>query len=168
MNVRRGLWRAWIFVTVLWVIGTVTLAFLILPDNVAKKYQYVYVMRSDVPDPNKVDWTKDFYALMQSPARNMLSSSFDIVGYQYVSTWDENVKKGTMIVAEFPDKSKLYLTTQLTKEDQDYVAKQFWTQRWWRYGSETVPFLIGGIAPPVVLLLLGTFLLWVFRGFARD
>ena len=67
MNVRRGLWRAWIFVSALWVIGTMALAALILPDNVAKKYQYVYAMRSDVPDPNKVDWTKDFYALMQSP-----------------------------------------------------------------------------------------------------
>jgi hypothetical protein len=168
MNVKRGLWRAWIFVSVLWVIGTLALAALILPDNAAKKYQYVHVMRSDVPDPNKVDWTKDYYALMQSPARNILTASFDPVGYQYVTSWDENVKKGTMIVAEFPDKSKLYLTTQLTKEDQEYVAKQLWNQRWWRYGSEALPFAVGAIVPPVILLLLGTFLLWVFRGFARD
>jgi hypothetical protein len=168
MNVRRGLWRAWIFVSVLWIIGTAALAFLILPENMAKRYQYVYTMRTDVGDPNKVDWSKDFYALMQSPSRNMLTASFDILGYQYVSAWDEDVKKGTMIVAEFPDNSKLYLSSQMTKEDQDYVAKQFWNQRWRRYGSDALPFIAGAIVPPVLLLLLGSFVLWVVRGFARD
>jgi hypothetical protein len=54
MNVRRGLWRSWIFPTVLWVIGIASLAYMIMPDSVAsRKYQYVYHMRSDVPDPNQ-------------------------------------------------------------------------------------------------------------------
>jgi hypothetical protein len=103
MNLRRGLWRAWIFVSVLWGIGTITLASLVLSDNVAKRYQYVYAMRSDAGDPNKVDWTKDFYAIMLSPARNMLTASFNVVGYQSVASWDEDVKRGTMIVAAFSD-----------------------------------------------------------------
>jgi hypothetical protein len=33
MNVRRGLWRIWIFLTVLWVIGTAALAYMIMPDS---------------------------------------------------------------------------------------------------------------------------------------
>src|SRR6185295_9114739 len=103
MNVRRGLWRTWIFLTVLWVIGTVALAYVVLPESVAsRKYQYVYNMSSDVPDPNKVDWTKDFYALMQSPSKEKLASTFDILTYQYATSWDEDVKQDTMITAAFP------------------------------------------------------------------
>jgi len=167
MNVRRGLWRAWIFVTALWVIGTVALAFIIVPESVAgRKYQYVYNMRSDVPDPNKVDWTKDFYSLMQSPSKEKLSSTFDILTYQYEKSWDEDVKKGTLITAEFPDKSHLYMSAQMTKVDQDYVAKAFWNQRWGRWATEVWPWVAGAIVPPIILLLLGSFLFWVFRGFA--
>jgi hypothetical protein len=78
MNVRRGLWRSWIFLTVLWVIGTAALAYMVMPGSVAsRKYQYVYHMRSDVPDPNKVDWTKDFYSLMESPSNGNLGARPD-------------------------------------------------------------------------------------------
>lgn len=167
MNVRRGLWRAWIFVSVLWILGIVGVAALVLPDSSAKKFSYVYVMRSDVPDPNNVDWTKNFYDLMQSPARNHLASSFNALEYRLESSWDDDVKKGTLITAEFPDKSRLYLSAQMTKEDQNYVSKQFWDQRWWRYGSDVLPFAATAILPPIGLFLLGCFLLWVIRGFAR-
>lgn len=167
MNVRRGLWRSWIFLTVLWVIGTAALAYMIMPDSMAsRKYQYVYHMRSDVPDPNKVDWTKDFYSLMESPSKGNLASTFDIMTYQLATSWDEDVKKGTLISAEFPDKSHLYLSAQMTKADQDYVAKAFWNQRWGRWVTEALPWVAGAVVPPILLLLLGSFLFWVFRGFA--
>jgi hypothetical protein len=169
MNVRRGLWRTWIFLTALWVIGTVTLAYFVLPESVAsRKYQYVYNMRSDVPDPNKVDWTKDFYSLMQSPSKEKLASTFDIQTYQYATTWDEDVKKGMLITVEFPDKSHLYMSAQMTQVDRDYVAKAFWNQRWERWGIETLPWVAGAIVPPIILLLLGSFMVWVGRGFTRD
>jgi hypothetical protein len=94
MNVRRGLWRSWIFVTVLWVMGVAALACMIMPDSMAnRKYQYVYHMRNDVPDPNKVDWTKDFYSLMESPSKGNLASTFDVMTYQLATSWDEDVKK---------------------------------------------------------------------------
>ncbi|MDH2356563.1 hypothetical protein QCM80_38975 [Bradyrhizobium sp. SSUT112] len=78
------------------------------------------------------------------------------------------MKNGTLISADFPDTSKLYLSSQMTKEDQNYVAKQFWDQRWWRYGSDLVPFIAIAIVPPIGLLLLGSFLLWVVRGFSSS
>jgi hypothetical protein len=168
MNVRRGLWRTWIFLSVLWIIGAVALAYFVLPESVARKYQYVYNMRKDVGDPNKVDWTKDFYALMQSPSKEKLPSTFDILTYQYVAGWDEDVKKGTMIAADFPDKSRLYMSAQMTKDDQNYVSKAFWDQRWERWGTEALPWGVGAIVPPIILLLLGSFMVWVGRGFARD
>ena len=81
----RGLWRTLIFVTVLWAVGTAALSFFVMPESVARKYQYVYNMRKDVGDPNKIDWSKDFYALMQSPSKGKLPSTFDVLTYQYVA-----------------------------------------------------------------------------------
>jgi hypothetical protein len=54
----------------------------------------------------------------------------------------------------------------MTKVDQDYVAKAFWNQRWGRWATEALPWVAGAVAPPIILLLLGSFLFWVFRGFA--
>lgn len=169
MNVRRGLWRAWIFVSVLWIIGTSTLAFIVLPESVAsRKYQYVYVMRSDVPEPNNVDWKKSLYELMQSPSKDNLAVTLDLVPYQYISSRDEDVNKETEVRVDFPDGSKLYLSSGLDKGDQTYVSAAFWDQRWVRWGKEGLPWLAGAIVPPILLLLLGSFLFWVFRGFVRD
>ena len=168
MNVRRGLWRAWILVTVLWLIGAAGLAYLVMPAKIAQKYQYVFNMRSDVGDLNKIDWSKDFYALMRSPSKEQFPVTFDLLEYQYIKSWDEDVQKGTMIAADFPDKSRLYLSERLTKDDQNYVSQAFWDQRWWRYASETVPFVAGAILPPLVLLLLGSSLVWVGRGFHTN
>ena len=162
MNVRRGLWRIWIFLTVLWVIGTAALAQLCPTAWPAGNTS----TSSDVPDPNKVDWTKDFYSLMESPSKGNLASTFDVMTYQLATSSDENVKKGTLISAEFPDKSHLYLSAKMTKVDQDYVAEAFWNQRWGRWATETLPWVAGAIVPPIILLLLGSFLFWVFRGFA--
>jgi len=169
MNVRRGLWRAWIFVTALWIIGSAMLAFLVLPGSVASRnYQYVYTMRSDVPDPNKVDWNKSLYEIMQSPSKNKLPVTFDLIPYQYISSRDEDVSKGTAARVDFPDGSKLYLNDGLNKEDRTYLSAAYWDQRWARWGREGLPWLAGAIVPPIILLLLGSSLLWVFRGFARD
>jgi hypothetical protein len=168
MNVRRGLWRTWVFLSVLWIIGTVALAYFMLPESIARAYQYVYNMRENVGDPNKVDWTKEFYALMRSPSKEKLPSTFDILTYQYAASWDEDVKKGTMIAIEFPDKSHLYMSAQMTKDDQNYVSKAFWDQRWRRWTTEALPWVASAIVPPIILLLLGSFMVWVGRGFARD
>jgi len=134
-------------VTVLWIIGASALAFVVLPDNVARKYQYIYNLRGDVGNPNGVDWTKDFYALMQSPSRNLLPVAFDVLAYQNVASLDEDVKKGTMITVEFPDRSAVYIS-EMTKDDQNYVSRAFWDQRWKRYGTEALPFVGGALIPP--------------------
>jgi hypothetical protein len=169
MNARRGLWRAWIFVAILWVIGTSALTWLILPESIAsRKYQYIFAMRGDVPDPNNVDWNKPLYEIMRSPSRDKLSVAFDFVPYQYISSRDEDVNKGTEIRVEFPDGSKLYLNVGLNGDDRTYLSAAFWDQRWVRWGKEGLPWLAGAIVPPIILLLLGSFLFWVVRGFAHD
>jgi len=42
---------------------------------------------------------------------------------------------GKLTVIRMPDDSLLYFSTELTVPDQQYVAKAFWDQRWWRYVS---------------------------------
>jgi len=69
------------------------------------------------------------------------------------------------VIIKMPDHSSLYLDTQLTKEDQEYLAKAFWDQRWRRYASFAkiwVPILV---VPPIALFILGWAILWVCRGF---
>jgi hypothetical protein len=39
MKVTRGLWRAWIFVTVLCVMGTAWVAYVALPNSAGQKYR---------------------------------------------------------------------------------------------------------------------------------
>jgi hypothetical protein len=168
MNIRRGLWRTWIFVTVLWMIGTAALANFVLPEKITQKYSYIYTTRKDLDWINQQNWPKDLYKVMISPSKEKLTPEFSPEGYQYLSGWDEEVKQGTMITAEFPDKSRLYLSAQLTKEDQNYISQAFWDQRWKRWGMDALPFVAGAFLPPIVLLILGSFMVWVGRGFARD
>lgn len=72
-----------------------------------------------------------------------------------------------MIQVDFPDKSTLYLSAELTKEDQNFVCREFWEQRWERWGAEALPYFMWAVMPPLMLLVLGGFLYWVIQGFAR-
>src|SRR5262249_16250999 len=98
-----------------------------------------------------------------SPSAEKLAVSFKKLGYSSWSKYAE--EKGRIVVIKMPDHSSLYLDTQLTKADQEYLAKAFWDQRWSRYVSFTkfwVPMLM---VPPIVLFILGWAILWVCRGF---
>jgi hypothetical protein len=166
MNVGRGLFRGWILLTVLWLIGAGSLAYFIIGDEVSGwKWQYVHIMRGDVPNPNEVDWKLPYYEIMRSPSAEKLAVTFDNLPYQYVESWDQSVKDGKLPVIEMPDHSSLYLDTYLTKDDQEYLAKAFWDQRRWRYASFAKAWVPILVVPPIVLFILGWALLWVCRGF---
>lgn len=85
MNIRRGLFRAWIFVTVLWVSGAVFITYYALPQSVARKYQFVLPIRKDVPDPNKVIGSAPLYSLIRSPTKEKVNVTFSHLDYEYVS-----------------------------------------------------------------------------------
>jgi hypothetical protein len=135
MNVSRGLFRAWILVTVLWCIVIAALAYNIVHDKVSHwKWQYVHQMRKDI-EPWKVDWTRPYYENMRSPSVEKRAVNFSELGYEYVAAWSKHVTEGTMTTNSFPDGSLLYLNTDLTEADQQYLAQAFWHQRWWRYAE---------------------------------
>jgi hypothetical protein len=167
MNVGRGLFRLWIFVTTLWVVGIGVFVYGEIPSTIKQgKWQYTHFMRSN-EHPNKVDWTKPYYENMKSPSAEHLEPEFSTLGYQYIADWDKSAREGRMIVVDMPDRSSLYLTVDLTKDDQEYISRAFWDQRWWRYAKTAQPWAIGLVVPPALLFVLGWALLWVARGFKR-
>jgi len=165
MNVGRGLFRGWIFVTVLWLIGAGTLAHFDIGNAVSHwKWQYGHQSRTNSP-PWEIDWSLPYYQTHRSPSAEKLAVTFHEVGYQYVRDWDQSVKDGKLKLVAMPDHSSLYMSTYLTEQDQEYVSKAFWDQRWWRYVSFAKVWAPILLVPPIVLFILGWAVLWVFRGF---
>jgi len=170
MNVGRGLFRAWIFLTVLWLIGAGAFAYIIEGEVSHWKWIYINQWREDVR-PTLEDIFEGrrpippYYEMYRSPSAEKLSVTFDEVG-RLLEGWDQFVKDGTAKIVKMPDDSSLYLSTaELTEQDQQYLAKAFWDQRWRRYASFAkfwVPMLV---VPPIVLFILGWAILWVCRGF---
>lgn len=162
MNVRRGLFRAWILLTVLWLMIIGWFAFdSILHEIAIGKWEYV-------------EWTKDFpiesrpfYETRSSPSAEKLSVSF----YQREidnKNFNEEVRTGNMVLRTMPDRSSLYLDARFTKDDQDYLAAAFWSQRWRRYASMIWGWVPVLVLPPLVLLVFGWSVLWVLRGFKTS
>lgn len=168
MNVKRGLWRSWLFVTLLWVLGSGTLAYFLVSEAVSKNYQWVMLLRKDVEEPWKHIEDLPLYEITRSPSKEGLTVAFNTLDYEYVSQWNKDVVAGKTVRVDFPDHSKLYLNGQLTPQDQAYLSQAFWDQRWERWATVGLPFVALVAGPPVVLLVLGSFIFWVGRGFARD
>jgi len=167
VNVGRGLFRAWILLTIIWLIGVGAMIYVLVPDEVGRwKWQYVHEMRREI-DLEKADWTRPYYENMRSPSIEKLAVSFSQLGYEYVEPWDKLVKDGKMNIVSFPDRSALYLDTLLTKEDQEYLSGAFCDQRWRRYGKIAGTWGAIAVAPSVVMLIIGWALLWVARGFKK-
>jgi hypothetical protein len=165
MNIGRGLFRGWIFLTVLWLIGAGTLAYFVIGAEVSGwKWGYVHQPRTNSP-PWEIDWSLPYYETMRSPSAEKLAVTFHEVGRQDVRSWDHFVKDGKLAPIEMPDHSLLYLSTYLTERDQEYLAKAFWDERWSRYLSFAKVWAPIFVVPPIVLFILGWAILWVCRGF---
>ena len=129
MNAGRAPFHAWIFVTVIWIIGTAGISYIKISDNVRSwKWQYVHEMRKEV-DIKEMDLTRPYYENMLSLSAEKLAVGFSEVGNEYVVAWEQSVKEGSMVIVSQPDRSSLYLPTELTSEDQQYISDAFWNQR---------------------------------------
>ena len=140
--------------TVLWLIGAGTLAYFITRGEVSHwKWQYVHEARTNTL-PGEVDWSRPYYEMMRSPSAENLAVTFMKLEYQYTQEWDQFVKDGKLKIVKMPDDSLLYFSTDLTEQDQLYLAKAFWDQRWWRYVSqsmgEVLDLIEEGLAVPFV------------------
>jgi hypothetical protein len=119
-------------VSVLWAAGAGSVAYITLsPDTVSGAFQPVGMLKDGLK-PWDVDYSKPFYDVMRSPAAEKLSVAFFPVAPKDRADWD---KDKTMDIVEMPDGSRLYMHSGYTKEDLDYIARQFWDQRWTRWSS---------------------------------
>jgi hypothetical protein len=98
MNVRRGLFRAWVLISVLWIIGAGSVAYLaISPDTVSGNYAVVLAIKEDAwkGTPESIDWKKPFYELVVSPSAQRSAVLFDTVGWQYLADWKKTRRPQT-------------------------------------------------------------------------
>jgi len=164
MNVGRGLFRAWVFLSILWIAGLGFIAYSEISQKItAPIWGYVYPLREDV-DFDKMTSTA-LYESMRSPSAEKLKPEFHQVEYKYVSQWKDSVRDGTMIALSKPDGSHLYLDSRMNKQDQEYVANAFWNQRWRRWLEASQYWALAIFGAPALLFVLGWGLLWVGRGF---
>jgi len=90
MNVSRGLFRAWVLISILWIVGASIIAYgIISPDTVKGSFQPAGKTKGGV-DPWKIDYSKPFYETMLSPSAEKLSVTFFPVEWQYKSDWDKD------------------------------------------------------------------------------
>jgi hypothetical protein len=143
MNWWRGLWRIWIGLTGLWLVGA----------------GYLCVSEFSETSP----FAGHF--LVKSPSQEGVSPQFSRVENQYFVDWENSVKEGKLIVVQFPDHARLYLSSQLTNDDQEYLAGAFHDQRWARYVANISAWLSLAIGVPLAALFLGLGTFWVVQGF---
>jgi len=164
MNVGRGLFRAWLLVSILWALGAGFIAYTILaPEKLHGSYQPTVVMKkgATAEQVEKIDFSKPFYDFGVSPSQSHLRIKFsaDTISPEGRSQFDQ---------VEFPDGSRLYLPAGYSLADKNYISGQFWHQRWSRWGDAVAIIAAWAFAPCILLFIFGYSLLWVGRGFKRD
>ena len=136
---------------------------IVSPDTVRGSFQPSGETKGGLK-PWEVDYSKPFYETMRSPSAEKLSVTFFPVDWQDRMKWDKDL---TMAVVNMPDGSRIYMHAKYNDVDKDYIAKQFWDQRWSRYGYTAGIVALWAFVPCALLLILGYALLWVGRGFSR-
>jgi len=164
MNIGRGLLRTWLLVSTLWTMGAGFVAYTtIASDTIHGKFQPAGATKDGIK-PWEIDYHKPFYETMRSPAAENLNIRFFEVEHRDQSQWD---KDRSMAVIEMPDGSRLYVHDQYNETDKNYIAQQFWDQRWsrWAYAGGVVA--AWAFVPCILLFIFGYSLLWVGRGFKQ-
>ncbi len=160
----RGLFRAWVFISILWIIAVGAMAYLTIPDEVRLgRWQYLQRLKEG-RTISEIDWNR-YYESFRSPSEEKADVQFDPVEYYYQESLDKDVEEGHMKRIKVGNESIVYLRPQLTNEDFEYVIDAFWHQRWWRYFKASQYWALGILVPPIGLFVLGWALLWVGRGF---
>src|SRR5215467_3952139 len=104
MNVSRGLFRAWILISVLWIIlgGSVIAYTIVAPDTIWGSFQ-PWLTDEEVGLPPRAE--------QKQPSR-----SFSPL----------RLGRPDMVRIEMPDGSQLYVPESLSQADRIRIAEQFW------------------------------------------
>ena len=166
MGIGRRLFLLWLVASAAW-LGLVYF-YLVAGGWFPGKWEVFYTLRDDAgeppPGPYGVDspLPRPLYEIVRSPAAEKLPVTFQPRGWQSGSAWDARLNIGQWAPREFPDGSKLWLQPALDDDDKDYIAREFWRQRWSRWKKLIEPWLPAALMPPLGLFLA----LWVLRQLA--
>jgi hypothetical protein len=100
--------------------------------------------------PWNTGWTKPFYEVSYAPGKGPWPDAFSEMSSDLAQQWDALIKKCELVAVQFPDHSTAYLSSALTKDDRNFLAKLFWDQRYYRYFAKVWPWLASafGSYPP--------------------
>jgi hypothetical protein len=165
MNLGRGLFRSWIFLSAVWITVVGVGAYIYLPKKLAGNWGYVAQMRGDIA-PWKADWSRPYYENTRSPSLEKLHPEFHVIGDENIDGWNKSLNEGRMEIMH-DGTATLYLDAALTKDDQNYLLEEFKKQRWSRWFDAVRYWVLAGFIPPLVVFALGYGALWVARGFKQ-
>ena len=160
MNIGRGLFRAWLLISILWITAAGLIAYGTVADTIHGGFQPTLIMKKGTTQEQveKIDFGKPFYEFGVSPVQlnSTIVFSRDQISQSVLSQY---------IDVEFPDGSRLYIPAGYSEADKNYISKQFWDQRWNRWASAGGMIAAWALIPCILLFILGYSLLWVGRGF---
>ena len=166
MNIKRGLFRAWITMSALWCAGVGAIAFTIVPSVVQNaRYSYVHVLKKDFPPgpdglpENVEDWVIPPRDVKEQPM-------FSEIELRYIDDWEKRGKDGRMVVTNYA--GKLFLPIAISEVDRVYLREAFKQQSWRRWSSAALPFFWIAVVPVIVVFGLGAAAFWVARGFRAS
>jgi hypothetical protein len=165
MNLGRGLLRAWIAISILWILLAGAMAFMIFAREAGGNYQAIIVIRNELNAKHPAEMDLPFYDTVVSPSTEKSRVDFTSVEWKYVREWENG---NFYRLVEFPDGSRLFIARAYTDTDQQYITRQFWDQRWTRWTPPAAKIALVALVPCAVLFAFGYALLWVGRGFTPS
>lgn len=149
MNLARGLFRLWLVVSVMWIVGVGSLA----TFDLARKYD------------RNAPWVNDpvLYPVACDKARGVKGIDYE-GGTVIEGPWDRytcwySIESIRRLYPEYTDVSDATLGQRL------YEVAGRPLQSWW---SNTLPYLFAALAPPAAVLAVGSALAWAVAGFRRT
>jgi len=165
MNVERGLFRGWVFVSAIWIAVVIAFGYALVPEGIEhQRYQYVATLKQNV-DPWKLNWSLPHYDLVKSPAAEKIEPTFSQVDPSYWSRWEDERRAGKLKAFSYAGDGELYLDSAWNDNDERYLRKAFESSRWQRWVPALAKWSLGAVLPPVLLLIFGLGAVWVSRGF---
>jgi hypothetical protein len=165
MNVSRGLFRAWVVISILWIIGASAMAYsIVVPQKVYGNFQAINMMKTGLV-PSQFDPSKPFYSMVRSPSAEKLKVLFTHINWDTKTNFDKNAFMTKIAIG---DGSTIYLPAKYNSADRAYIVDQFANQRWQRWAHAIWIIVLWAIVPCAVLFPLGYAFLWVARGFSRP
>jgi len=169
MNLRRGLFRLWLVVSVVWALVSVATMWQEFTSPYFEESKYVYLPEG-APTPKGVD---EFSLLPRADAdqerADTIFGNGQAIGHIRKIDTDDRITDDGYVAIAFPNNLKLWAPKSLDLTERGKLLDAFmanclaprnaelWHRRFWQLGIVVVP--------PAIAFLLGAAQIWAFSGF---